>query len=176
MLDFEIFYFIFLYLIFLPFYFFLVKEKRRWAIHSIFFLYLLGIISFTLFPIPIQATEELKLAGVELKHNFAPLKSIKEIIVSTHSMQATAIQIGGNLVLLLPFAFFTPLLREKIDSLWKVASLTFLFSLGIESSQMIISGLIKFNYKMFDVDDLILNTLGGLLGYGIFRLWKWSKK
>ena len=46
----------------------------------------------------------------------------------------------------------------------EVTGLTFLLSLGIEIIQLIT------RVGVFDVDDIILNTVGGMLGYFIYRV------
>lgn len=69
-----------------------------------------------------------------------------------------------NLFLTLPFGMY---LRYYYKcSLKKTVILTFLLSLFYELTQL--SGLYFIyprGYRLFDVDDLMLNTLGGLLGY-----------
>ena len=64
----------------------------------------------------------------------------------------------GNIGWFMPFGFILPLLIKKID-VKKILLLTFLFSLFIEASQY----MLMVGYT--EIDDLILNTLGGLLGY-----------
>ena len=43
-------------------------------------------------------------------------------------------------------------------------------SVAIEGTQLGLSLLMGYWYRVADVDDLILNTAGVLLGYGAFRL------
>ncbi|MEI3265755.1 MAG: VanZ family protein [Frisingicoccus sp.] len=57
-----------------------------------------------------------------------------------------------------------PIVRRKNRNFFRVVGMTFLLSLFIECIQLI------FRVGSFDVDDLILNTLGGLIGYVIFWL------
>lgn len=68
----------------------------------------------------------------------------------------------GNVIMFLPFGFFAGLLWRGWTWL-RVACLGFGLTLGIECWQ-IVAG------RFFDVDDLILNTLGVLAGYGLYRL------
>ena len=73
-------------------------------------------------------------------------------------------QLVFNIILTLPFGFY---LRYYFKKDKKTTVLyTFFLSLFFELSQL--SGLFFIYpgpYRLFDVDDLILNTLGGLLGY-----------
>ncbi len=70
-----------------------------------------------------------------------------------------------NGVLLLPLGALVPLIWWRMDRLWKVLLLGFAVSLLVEMSQLL-------NTRSPDIDDLILNTLGAVLGFGVFRLWE----
>lgn len=52
----------------------------------------------------------------------------------------------------------------------------FILSLVVESSQLLVNMLIGYNFRTFDVNDLIFNTIGALIGYlklfGIISLLK----
>jgi glycopeptide antibiotics resistance protein len=65
----------------------------------------------------------------------------------------------GNLVAFLPMGLLPPLIRPRRTTLWQVALFSLSISFAIEAGQYI-SG-----RRVPDVDDLILNTLGGVLGY-----------
>jgi glycopeptide antibiotics resistance protein len=70
-----------------------------------------------------------------------------------------------NILLFIPFGFLLPCIWKKYDVLWKTALSGFTFSLMIELSQL-------FNQRITDIDDLLMNTLGALIGWVIFRLLK----
>lgn len=176
MIDFDLSTILFFSIIFFPIYLITAKEKGEFFIHSLFFFYLLGVLSVTFFPIPYQ---DMALArGREhayLSNNFYPLASIIEILEDGRSYVIIR-QLLGNLILLLPLGFFIPLLFPQKRSWTKVLGIGFLTSLSIESLQLLLSWLLGFTYKIFDVDDLWLNTLGVLFGYGLWRLWEKVKK
>jgi glycopeptide antibiotics resistance protein len=65
----------------------------------------------------------------------------------------------GNIVGFVPFGFMLPLLSKRFHSFKNMAITTFCLSLAFELVQFI------FRFGSFDVDDLILNTLGGVIGY-----------
>ena len=69
-----------------------------------------------------------------------------------------------NLLLLLPLgAYLSYYFKESV---WKTVLVTFLVSLFFELTQLTgLYGIYPRPYRLFSVDDLILNTLGGLLGY-----------
>ena len=74
------------------------------------------------------------------------------------------INIAGNIVMFMPAGFFTALLW-KGESLKKAGLAGFFFSLTVEICQLP-------QARGTDIDDLWLNTLGAILGYGVFGLMK----
>lgn len=71
---------------------------------------------------------------------------------------------GLNVVLFLPFGFLAPLFCEDMAKGRRVLAGGFALSLLVELSQLL-------NNRSTDVDDLLLNTLGALAGWGLYRLW-----
>lgn len=78
------------------------------------------------------------------------------------SARALAWNLLGNIAMLIPSGILLPLLYRKPDGFGKVLAAGALMSLGIELLQL------PFASRASDVDDLILNTLGVALGYGIY--------
>ncbi len=72
----------------------------------------------------------------------------------------------GNIVAFVPLGLLPPLVRKRPTALWQVALFSLAISLSIEGGQLV-SG-----RRVTDVDDLILNTLGGALGYFLSGRWK----
>ena len=70
-----------------------------------------------------------------------------------------------NILLFIPLGFMLPCIWKKYEVLWKTALSGITFSLIIELSQL-------FNGRITDIDDLLMNTLGALIGWVIFRLLK----
>ena len=70
----------------------------------------------------------------------------------------------GNIVAFVPMGFMPPLIFKRSIKLRDVLVFSLCFSLLIESGQLI-SG-----RRVPDVDDLILNGLGGVLGY-VLSVW-----
>ncbi len=68
----------------------------------------------------------------------------------------------ANLVLYIPFGLCAPLLWKKVNG-WKVLALGFALSLCIETIQLFVG-------RSLDANDLILNTVGAVTGYGLFIL------
>jgi len=78
------------------------------------------------------------------------------------------INVIGNVVLFLPFGFLASYYL-KIKKIFFIFSISFLFSLSIELFQILIG-------RVFDVDDIFLNVIGGMIGYLMYLVVdKWYK-
>lgn len=93
--------------------------------------------------------------------NLVPFAGIKAYLNDYHSF--AVLNIWGNIFLFLPYGFFLPLIWRKNSAL-KTALHGLLFSLLIETWQLFLS-------RNTDIDDIILNTTGALLGYAAFKLF-----
>jgi glycopeptide antibiotics resistance protein len=71
-------------------------------------------------------------------------------------------QVVGNLIMLLPLGIYLPLLYRRAKSFFAVSLAAFLISVSIELLQLATS------FRSADVDDVLLNTLGAMIGYLIF--------
>ena len=87
---------------------------------------------------------------------------------------ADTFQLVGNLVLLLPFGIYGPALWRGLRSLPAVLLAGALLSTAVELGQLGLSELYGFPIRIADVDDVILNTTGVLIGYLLWRLWSWG--
>lgn len=70
----------------------------------------------------------------------------------------------GNLILFFPLGYISALLFPKMRKLTRILILAFGVSLAIEVFQYI------FSRGSTDIDDVILNILGGAVGYGVYVL------
>lgn len=77
-----------------------------------------------------------------------------------------AINLIGNILLFIPGGYFLPKVFPRVRPFWRFLLLSFDLLLLIEISQ-----LISLRGRL-DVDDLILNLLGLLLGYIFYRIKK----
>lgn len=71
------------------------------------------------------------------------------------------INLWGNVVMFVPFGFFLPLLWRRFRHPLVLMLCCLLLPIGIECSQLFIG-------RMTDIDDILLNFLGGMLGGGFF--------
>ncbi len=79
---------------------------------------------------------------------------------------AILINFPGNIVMFIPIGLFAGLLSDK-PRWWKGTLWAFALSFFIETTQLFVA-------RGTDVDDLILNTIGGLVGHGLFLLLRRS--
>lgn len=66
-----------------------------------------------------------------------------------------------NIIMFMPLGFLLPLIWEKFRNIVKVFYTGLGFSLAIEICQL-------FNHRATDIDDLMMNSLGAVLGYFIW--------
>lgn len=95
------------------------------------------------------------------RHNFVPFTTITYYLFLANDINFNirVHNLAGNIIGFVPFGMILPLLSNKFHSFIKVTLATFCLSLTFELLQLI------FRFGSFDVDDLILNTLGGMIGY-----------
>jgi glycopeptide antibiotics resistance protein len=86
--------------------------------------------------------------------------------VSGFETRAAIENIAGNLMLFIPMGIFGPLLFKNIDSLKKVIVICIGCSFSIETIQYFSRAFGTF--RTADIDDIILNTIGGILGWVIY--------
>ncbi len=132
-----------------------------------FLLFLTGLASQTVIPKIILEAGKIRIIGAEGQRiNLVPLNKlleIKEIVFSQGNYSYLLIEILGNIGMFAVIGFMLPLLWPRFQRA-KVTILTcFSVSLFIEVVQLLLP-------RATDVDDVILNTLGGVLGYLLYRL------
>lgn len=91
--------------------------------------------------------------------NFIPFKEIFRYQLFSPSFIKN---VFGNMIMFMPYGFFISYFL-KLDKKRYVIFLSLLTSVTIEVTQMIIG-------RVFDVDDILLNVIGGILGYLIYRI------
>lgn len=80
-------------------------------------------------------------------------------------MLDTVINLVGNVVMFIPFGYLIP---AVFSSRWSFSKFLLLFTaliILLETAQMLL------RVGTGDVDDLFLNVIGGLLGFGIYRFF-----
>ncbi|MES2623291.1 MAG: VanZ family protein [Patescibacteria group bacterium] len=107
----------------------------------------------------------LNFGGANAGHeaNFIPFKTILPYLFGYKGWLIAGINLIGNIGLLLPIGFLVPLVHRNMT--WKKSViLSILSGLIIETLQVVLK------VGIFDIDDVILNAIGVLIGYGIFLI------
>ena len=98
-----------------------------------------------------------------LRVNLVPLVNILRF----DTLKDLLLNLIGNFAMFIPTGVMTPLIYKKINTFGKVTLTGFLLSLSIEILQL------PFAVRASDIDDLILNTAGCMVGYGLYALVRW---
>ncbi len=70
----------------------------------------------------------------------------------------------GNMMMFMPYGLFVSYFF-KLKRPYLIIFLSLIVSITIETTQMVIG-------RVFDVDDILLNVLGGLIGYLLYKILK----
>ena len=148
------------------------KSKR---IKIVFFIYIAIVIKVIIFKYPwedLKAIMDTWEKGVILEGldtaNFTLFKTIKMYINYSYKLNSFE-NLVGNVVVFVPFGFLLPYIQEKSRKLQVLLLNAFLFVLGIEVFQLFSA------FGAFDVDDILLNCFGAVLGWILYRFWERRK-
>lgn len=140
------------------------------AMRVLFVLYLGWLVGATLFPLPIRAdVVRLEAAGQGVSVDLVPLASIRETLAEGTRFAQVWI-LGGNVLTLVPLGFLLPFAVPRLATWRRMVLAGLLFPLAIELSQLAVSLALGYSYRVTEIDDVILNFVGVLLGYALQRL------
>lgn len=91
-------------------------------------------------------------------NNFIPFKEVTRYSIGSNLFYKNVI---GNILLFMPYGFFSAYYL-RLDKKRLAFLLIFIVSLSIECVQLLIG-------RCFDVDDILLNLVGGMIGYFVYR-------
>lgn len=139
------------------------KPKKTLIINTLMYTYIVMVLFVTLMPLPIpflNGTNNLFLETV----NLIPFRDLRL------NYYGAVREIFLNIIMMIPFGFLYPIIRKV--GILKTVTVVFLFSLTIESTQLLSAFWGGLASRSFDVTDLITNTFGGLVGYLFFSTLK----
>lgn len=146
-------------------------KKSQSMLKVIFFLYLLLVVRLIIFKYPMETLREIASSwekGVVLEGldsaNFTLFKTIRMYIDYAYKLNSFE-NLVGNVVVLIPFGFLLPYVLKWGKKFFVMLFNAFIFVLGIEVFQLFSA------FGAFDVDDILLNCLGAVLGYLFYLLW-----
>lgn len=147
------------------------KTKPFWGREitmCLFALFLAGLVALVLQPgawycgasgLPVTPLQRLaQRQGV----NFVPLATIRGFFSGSTGGSFT-VNITANVLMFVPVGLGLPLLWKRWQKAGRMLAVGALVPIGIECAQLFIG-------RSVDVDDVLLNLLGILLGYGVYRL------
>ena len=146
------------------------NRKKEW-IQFIFAEFVFGVIGVTLLPIYIRIGYQPTWDSIDI--NIRPFYFIEEyrslIQMDSFYVSIAVKNLLGNVLLFLPFGFLIPLLREKKTTVYYIILVCFCVSFCIEIFQTV-ERFLGIGLRIADIDDILLNCLGGLTGFGIYKI------
>ena len=133
------------------------QGRRRVLVYTVFSVYMLGVLWVTILPV-------LSMPGIH--HAYAPmnLEPFRDLRLGYGNAER---QLLLNVLMTVPFGILWPVVRRGKAGVFRTVGAAFLLSLCIELVQPLLP-----TARMSDITDLICNTAGGLIGYGLYRPWK----
>ena len=141
---------------------------RAELIFFLFYIYIVGVMSLTVLPLPFTRFKTPNEDGINIIPVVNIVKGLLEIISKRETLSEHSFQnIFGNIILFIPLGVFLPIVSNKYSAVYKVAGLACACSVSIELTQLILR---QFEiYRSVDIDDVILNTSGAVLGVIVFK-------
>lgn len=110
---------------------------------------------------------------VRMEPQLVPFETVVQYVKNVHSLNDWFIKnLACNLIMFIPYGFLIPAFWKNVHHRGlKIVISGCILSIVIEVLQYITA------FGQMDIDDVILNTLGVVIGYELFRLIKyWLKK
>ena len=138
------------------------KRRRRLTAILLFAVYFAVLFYFLFFSERMGRT----FSEREYHYNLIPFKEISRFLTYRESlgMRAVLLNIVGNVAAFVPFGIFLPVFSTRCRKIRMTVYYSFELSLLVELLQLVT------RVGSFDVDDLILNTLGGMVGFLLYLL------
>lgn len=133
------------------------RKKLTKAVWLLFYLYIILLCYFLFFSEHYGRENIMK----DYRYNLVFFKEIKRFIIYREQLgfETFLVNILGNVLAFAPFGFMLPFLEKKYKNFFYTTFLCMIFSLCVEAMQLYLK------VGIFDVDDLLMNTIGGIIGY-----------
>lgn len=152
-------------------------NKSHELLLAVFILYLVGLASQTIIPrwsIGVDGSTGECFFDVYMfdrlsSVNMIPFRTIMNYFQANEYVSGwssvSLVNLLGNLFVFSPIGYFVPLLWRRMDSFKAIGLIGLAVTCFIESTQYFIG-------RSTDIDDIILNTIGVVIGYGVYVAWK----
>ncbi len=146
-----------------------IEVKGKKLIKTVFyvlFLLYIGLASTLLFFSPYRQAVRYGRNQAFTEYNFIPFHTISNYLKATGTINTSIVitNLAGNILAFMPLGFFLPLLFQRFLKFRNTLLFVMATTFTVECLQY------AFRVGSFDVDDLILNTVGGVLGFIIFKI------
>lgn len=124
------------------------------------------IVDYTIFNVALSI-ENTRYISFDRHYNFVPFKTINsqiELIKNNSYKMYSLMNIIGNILMFAVLSFFICFTFDKMKT-FKIVIICFVFSICIEIIQLFIN-------RIVDIDDVILNTFGSIIGIVIALITK----
>lgn len=150
-------------------------SKKRIAFTLAFIFYLSAVAAITIVPLKISRTTFLS-----SHFNFLPvIKNYQRYFSVTRAHDADGIanfyeNLFGNILMFIPLGIFLPWLYNK--TFWQTMLIAAMASSLIEFIQYL--NMFLGYYRYVDIDDVLLNTLGAITGFWLYKMFSnaWKNK
>ena len=146
-------------------------DRKREAILLLMYINLAVIIRFVFFPME-KANGQVQplifdiATAFPFRVNLVPLVNLFDY----DNKRDLLLNVIGNAAMFIPSGIVLPIIYKRLDSFVKVILVGGGISLCIEMIQL------PFHVRASDIDDLILNTAGVMIGYGIYAMIRCLKR
>lgn len=137
---------------------FLIKSDKKIYIHKELLMFLFGIYIMCLFTV--VTYQDIQSYG----SNYIPFKEMFRYTLWSNLFIKNVI---GNMVMFVPYGFFLGFF-VKVNKVSTAFILTSIVSITVEIIQKNIG-------RVFDIDDIILNVIGGIIGFVIYKIFEGIK-
>jgi len=148
------------------------RRKQGWGYllcFAFFGVYLICALDKVFFPIDISGTYANVMRNMPINSNI----NLKPFYFGTYGLTGTGLAgLLNNILLTIPLGFgLSYVARVKFRDFLMISAFV---GSGIELLQLVISLLLRYPYRVIDINDAIMNVAGVLIGYAVFRLIAWA--
>lgn len=135
------------------------SKKIKLCLYAVFIFYCLILLKLLIFKLPLPQWM--------LSPNFIPFKTIfyylKSSFLGSINIDSIISNLIGSIIIFIPFGALLPYIFKSLNNIRIMLIIGIITNLGIELIQLLCRN------GIFDVDDIILRTLGTILGYFFYK-------
>lgn len=141
------------------------KPLSRKIIISLFIMYITVVVSITVFPLIIDPEMMVK---TDKSIILIPFSTITDLLANA-TIHTIILQIFGNILMAVPYGVIIPLIVKR-KRWYNYLIYTLAFPVTVELTQLVMCLSTNSFYRTIDIDDVILNSIGIVIGYGIYKI------